>query len=658
MGPKELVKIFESFGLSVRLPPESDESDDETVEYGPAFTIIDYHDDGVSSDQNQMVKISFSIDKFKQIINNTNNIPTLREGIESMVETTVTLIETTFLGWVCGVNPTSESMQQLVYWCAPLSNLYLLRENIKNAESSRREIDASWGKAISYYLRPDQRQNDLNKIDIVESRIYLANLFLGLIKTFLWMCFYKSYREGVLFKDITYLSDKFRVLRMLFCKDENGQRLISNMLGTLIGQGVPLALLAYVSSEYVDSMTEVLRGSGFTVTAGNINKLRSTVYTSAFASAFQTTFQNVFNGQMSLPSSQQAYLPFHRQFGDDCGDGICTSQEAFEELNSLIAFFLQEREWLTYESVAKTQKKKEYKSRHAYYSPNGIRNGAAEAFLDALNAWNNLSDNNHLSDNECDNKPCPATESIKVDGANGAIDKDEDLGMVKRMSNVSVAYGKSEGSGNNKKYTVVHWDPLNDPKITEATEVTDVDDTMRSIAWVKIRDGYVRLKRSKDNMKGWYYLLTYASALKSKQYRTVREDQNLLRFYRVKDSDGNFAFVPVLRHSPELTVWYYNKTGNTEDMKEFDEYAQIDEKLKPQNSLYGTVTDNNLTDSIKLMREVFHRDVLLEINDGTRSQPPAHQKTREQKKWSRKKENPFSPSWRIFEESFAKTTRT
>ena len=134
MGPKELVKIFESFGLSVRLPPESDESDDETVEYGPAFTIIDYHDDGVSSDQNQMVKISFSIDKFKQIINNTNNIPTLREGIESMVETTVTLIETTFLGWVCGVNPTSESMQQLVYWCAPLSNLYLLRENIKNAE--------------------------------------------------------------------------------------------------------------------------------------------------------------------------------------------------------------------------------------------------------------------------------------------------------------------------------------------------------------------------------------------------------------------------------------------------------------------------------------------------------------------------------------------
>jgi hypothetical protein len=75
------------------------------------------------------------------------------------------------------------------------------------------------------------------------------------------------------------------------------------------------------------------------------------------------------------------------------------------------------------------------------------------------------------------------------------------------------------------------------------------------------------------------------------------------------NSDGNFAIVPVLRHSPELTVQYKTETGSQQNMKDLKEYTSI--KSRPNSSHYGSMTANAY-ESANLVQKVFHRDVLLE----------------------------------------------
>ena len=270
--------------------------------------------------------------------------------------------------------------------------------------------------------------------------------------------------------------------------------------------------------------------------------------------------------------------------------------------------------WIPYVSHAKTQDgKRTYESTHVYFSSTGRANVAAETFLDALNAWNNLSDNSNLSDDECARLNCSATAPITVETRNEAFDRPEDLHMVRRMSNVSVAYGKSAAK-TAKTRAMRHWDPpLSDSKIQGVVaditkDETKIDDAMRSAAWAKIREGYARLKeQTHDESKGWYYLLTLAMVLKGRGRNKV--DQNLLRFYEAKDPEGNVAVVPVLRHSPELTVQYTNKNGGKEDIKEMSQLEEL-----PNEPKYSSYARTNAIghgyDSANLKIESFKADVL------------------------------------------------
>ena len=217
--------------------------------------------------------------------------------------------------------------------------------------------------------------------------------------------------------------------------------------------------------------------------------------------------------------------------------------------------------WIPYVSKATTQNgKTTYESRHVYFSSMGRANVAAEAFLDALNAWNARSDNNKLSPHECPSGQCSATAPITVEARNYAVDTPQDLDMVRRMSNVSVAYG--EGT------SVQHWNPLDPAQFANVEEVEEVTDTatesMKSAAWEKIREGYARLKKSAHNRPGWYYLLTFAELKK----------QDVLMFYEVKDIEGNVATVPVLCHSPEMTV-QHTHNGRNATVKRSNELERL-----------------------------------------------------------------------------------
>lgn len=225
--------------------------------------------------------------------------------------------------------------------------------------------------------------------------------------------------------------------------------------------------------------------------------------------------------------------------------------------------------WIPYVSKPTRQDgKTTYESRHVYFSSTGRENVAAEAFLDALNAWNTLSDNNKLSPHECPSGQCSATAPITVEDRKHAVDTPQDLDMVRRMSNVSVAYGE--------RTSVRHWNPLDLAEFANVAEVEEVTDTatesMKSAAWEKIREGYARLKRSDHNRPGWYYLLTFAMALKGSG--RDKKDQKLLRLYEVRDREGNVATVPVLCHSPELTV-QHTRNGLNDAVKNSNELERL-----------------------------------------------------------------------------------
>jgi len=254
--------------------------------------------------------------------------------------------------------------------------------------------------------------------------------------------------------------------------------------------------------------------------------------------------------------------------------------------------------WKDHKGLTKTHRGKSYNFKHAYHSSTGEENAAAEAFLDALNAWNNLSDNNHLTDVECKKKTddCHRSDPVSVGKVNEAVDRDEDLFRVKQMSNVSVAYGQG-----GDKPSVVHWEP---PDELNATDVTDgIDETMRSAALASIRARYVELKNTKK-WTGWYYLLTLATALKTKQ------DQRLLKFYEVTDSGGDVATVPVMRHAPELTVKHTSGTGHAEDIEGKNQLSAL--MTRPPFSAYSKTTESRgVHESSQLLLESFDRDVYL-----------------------------------------------
>ena len=252
----------------------------------------------------------------------------------------------------------------------------------------------------------------------------------------------------------------------------------------------------------------------------------------------------------------------------------------------------------THNGTTETQGGKTYEFEHVYFSSTGRANAAAEAFLDALNAWNTLSDNNKLSPHECSSGRCSATAPITVKDRKHAVDTPQDLDMVRRMSNVSVAYG--EGTH------VQHWDPLKPAqfanvvdvdKVANVEEVTDTTATesMKSAAWEKIREGYARLKKSVHNLPGWYYLLTFAEL----------KNQDVLMFYEVRDIEGNVATVPVLRHSPELTVQHTRNGHNyaVKNSNELEDLFDVSSYIQNENGAEFT--------KIKLLNDSVKYDVQL-----------------------------------------------
>ena len=259
----------------------------------------------------------------------------------------------------------------------------------------------------------------------------------------------------------------------------------------------------------------------------------------------------------------------NRQFASSTGDaelndaavrreGSPTMEEYLDFLANLVFYSI------VHEGRTKTQTKKEYAFEHVYFSSTGTPNSAAEAFLDALNAWNNASDNNHLFDGECENElfRCHHIDPMPVAEPKESIDRPEDLFRMKQMSNVSVAYGRG-----GKNPSVLHWRPPGDLNAKDVTE--NIDEATSSAALASIRSRYARLKRDND-WTGWYYLLTLATAEKRD------EPQRLLRFYEVTDSSGNVATVPVLRHAPELSVQRTsNNTGHAHDVDNKDQLPDL-----------------------------------------------------------------------------------
>lgn len=311
------------------------------------------------------------------------------------------------------------------------------------------------------------------------------------------------------------------------------------------------------------------------------------------------TIGNKFCEKTGSCKPQKMFIGGGGQAKDDKRCFLDFLNEVYEFVNKEIRLLKLPR-WIDYEKRTQTQGGRSYGSKHAYHSSTGEENAAAKTFLDALNAWNNLSDNNKLSDDECKKKPdvCHPSDPVSVGEVNESVDRDVDLLRVKQMSNVSVAYGQG---GNNP--SVVHWEPPTNLYQKDVTD--DIDETMRSAALASIRARYVELKNT-EKWTGWYYLLTLATALKRKK------DQKLLRFYEVKDSDENVAIVPVLRHSPELTIQNVKANNPThgEDIKNLEQLKRL--QNKPKSNLYTKTKQQNLAFySAELWNETFKRDVLL-----------------------------------------------
>lgn len=286
------------------------------------------------------------------------------------------------------------------------------------------------------------------------------------------------------------------------------------------------------------------------------------------------------------------------------GSNASPNQECLLLLDLLNDLYVSlETSVIEYTERAKTQSQKNYVSKHYYFSSTGEKIDAAEEFLRALNKWNNLSDNSHLSDGECGNCPKITTEGVNNVGA--VVDTEDDMRKVKELSNFSMTYGVIKKTKKTDKITSAqHWDPLVVDDKSYSVRVVEADSMeknagadVKKILLDKIYKRYIFLKRTddKNRWKGWYYLMRFAF-----------DDTT---FYEVKalGSQGPVAYVPIIQHAPELTNRHYigNTRRNAGVLSAENEVYTIFVQLFPHLTTDGVTRDSVLE---SLFMDVFCAD--------------------------------------------------
>lgn len=599
-GRDELQKIFESFGLRV-VVDEGDEGDDsyDLVPYSPGK--ITYKELALNNAK-----------RTGQLVNGVlNDVPSLKDIVPLVKTSIFEILDIFVVNFVCGFNPFNpKSLKETFIWSLPSSDFYRLTRN-DYLDNQKKKIDQSW---FPQFMSGTEEK--IERAENMQAHIHALSLGMCLLKTLVYLSILKSLKGGGvkgLLSDINEARGDFSIVKKLTCKGEDGHTVFSHSVIYMATNTIAAGVFTYAISDYLNFSSEVLEHSGFSVFGSNIQYAKNTVY--AAVAWNKISFEALKEGIVAVARGFSLISSGPDATCSLCAEGI--ENDHVERINEFFAPFVENDYrneyadavaelvfelflWIPYVSKATTQDgKTTYDSIHGYFSSTGRENAAAEAFLDALNAWNTLSDNNKLSPHECPSGRCSASAPITVRDRKHAVDRPEDLGMVRRMSNVSVAYG--EGT------SVQHWNPLDPAEFANVAEVTDTTtESMRSAAWANIREGYARLKKGTRNRPGWYYLLTFAMALKGSGPN--KKEQELLRFYEVTDREGNVATVPVLRHSPELTVEYV-KNGKGMDVTNDDQALALSNM--PNAALYAMSNENNrIWHSTKLLREALDKDVV------------------------------------------------